>query len=42
MEIFGGFIGISQDPKTLALRPEIGYAILEKVSAETKINEKLI
>jgi len=27
MEFVGGLIGISQDPKTLSLRPEIGWAV---------------
>jgi hypothetical protein len=29
MEFLGGFVGISQDSQTLALRPEIGWAVLE-------------
>jgi Domain of unknown function (DUF4419) len=32
MELLGGFAGVSQDPHTLALRPEIGWAVREKVS----------
>jgi hypothetical protein len=27
MEFLGGFVGVAQDPATLALRPEIGWAI---------------
>jgi hypothetical protein len=27
MEFLGGFVGICQDPKTLGLRPEIGWAV---------------
>jgi len=27
MEFLGGFVGVSQDSGTLALRPEIGWAI---------------
>ena len=34
MEIFGGFVGISQDPTSLALRPEIGFGILQKSDAD--------
>jgi hypothetical protein len=30
MEFVGGLIGITQDPETLCLRPEIGWAILDK------------
>jgi hypothetical protein len=29
MEFLGGFVGVSQDPETLALRPEIGWAVRE-------------
>jgi len=29
MEFLGGFCGVGQDPKTLALRPEIGWAVRE-------------
>ncbi|WP_425396369.1 DUF4419 domain-containing protein [Aeoliella sp.] len=29
MELFGGLIGVAQDPDTLALRPEIGWAVRE-------------
>jgi hypothetical protein len=29
MEFLGGFIGIEQDPNTLALRPEIGWAVCD-------------
>jgi hypothetical protein len=29
MEFLGGFIGVTQDPETLALRPEIGWAVRE-------------
>lgn len=29
MEFLGGFVGIAQDPDTLTLRPEIGWAIRE-------------
>ncbi len=32
MELLGGFAGVAQDPHTLALRPEIGWAVREKVS----------
>jgi hypothetical protein len=27
MEFLGGFVGVRQDPGTLALRPEIGWAV---------------
>jgi hypothetical protein len=30
MEFVGGLIGVAQDPATLGLRPEIGWAILDK------------
>jgi hypothetical protein len=33
MEFLGGFVGVAQDPATLALRPEIGWAIREVVSS---------
>jgi Domain of unknown function (DUF4419) len=29
MEAIGGFVGVSQDPTTLALRPKIGWAVRE-------------
>jgi hypothetical protein len=29
MEFLGGFVGVAQDEKTLALRPEIGWAVRE-------------
>ena len=29
MHFFAGFMGVSQDPKTLALRPEIGWAVAD-------------
>ena len=29
MELLAGFIGSTQDPKTLAIRPKIGWAIRE-------------
>jgi len=29
MEFLGGFVGVAQDPETLALRPEIGWAVRE-------------
>ncbi len=29
MEFVGGFVGVSQDQQTLAVRPEIGWAVLE-------------
>ena len=29
MEFLGGFVGIAQDQETLALRPEIGWAVRE-------------
>jgi hypothetical protein len=33
MEMLGGFVGVAQDPVTLALRPEIGWAIRETVQS---------
>lgn len=32
MELLAGFIGSTQDPKTLAIRPKIGWAVREGVS----------
>jgi uncharacterized protein DUF4419 len=29
MEFLGGFVGVAQDQETLALRPEIGWAVRE-------------
>jgi len=29
MEFLGGFVGVSQDPATLALRPAVGWAVRE-------------
>lgn len=29
MEFIGGFVGVTQDQQTLALRPEIGWAVLD-------------
>jgi len=29
MELFGGFVGVSQDPASLAVRPAIGWAVRE-------------
>jgi hypothetical protein len=34
MEFLGGFVGVRQDPQTLGLRPEIGWAIREQEVAE--------
>jgi hypothetical protein len=34
MEFIGGLVGIAQDPPTLCLRPEIGWAIREARAAE--------
>ena len=31
MEFLGGFVGGAQDPETLTLRPEIGWAVREAV-----------
>ena len=33
MEFLGGFVGVAQEPATLALRPEIGWAIRQVVLA---------
>ena len=33
MEFLGGFVGVAQDPETLALRPEIGWAVREAPTA---------
>ncbi|NDD65160.1 MAG: DUF4419 domain-containing protein [Acidobacteria bacterium] len=32
MEFLGGFIGVRQEPATLELRPEIGWAVREQES----------
>ncbi len=34
MEFLGGFVGVAQDPETLTLRPEIGWAVREALAAE--------
>jgi hypothetical protein len=34
MEFFAGFVGVSQDPKTKTLRPEIGWAVRDKATKE--------
>jgi len=44
MEFVGGLVGIRQDPDSLALRPEIGWAILDKTKldqARTRNEEML-
>jgi hypothetical protein len=33
MEFLGGFVGVAQDGETLALRPEIGWAVREAESS---------
>jgi hypothetical protein len=33
IEFLGGFVGVAQDPETLTLRPEIGWAVREAISA---------
>lgn len=38
MEFVGGLIGIAQDPDTLCLRPEIGWAVLDK----QKVNQRRV
>ena len=30
MEFLGGFVGVRQDPETLRLRPEIGWAVRDR------------
>lgn len=45
MEFVGGLIGVAQDPATLSLRPEIGWAILDldtirRVNAEEAARER--
>ena len=50
MEFMAGFIGIKQDPKSLILRPEIGWAVKDKFAKpkspknieKNKLNEKII
>jgi len=34
MELIAGFIGVAQNPETLALRPEIGWAVRERHGAD--------
>jgi hypothetical protein len=34
MEFLGGFVGVAQDPETLAVRPEIGWAVREAPARE--------
>jgi Domain of unknown function (DUF4419) len=34
MEFLGGFVGVAQDPETLTLRPEIGWAVRQAPAAE--------
>lgn len=36
MQIFGGFLGVLQDPQTLALLPGIGWAIAESEPSKTR------
>jgi len=36
MEFRGGFIGVSQDETTKTLKPELGWAVLEKSTNLTK------
>jgi len=33
MEFVGGLIGVAQDPETLALRPEIGWAVRDRMAS---------
>jgi hypothetical protein len=33
MEFLGGFVGVSQEQATWALRPEIGWAVREQVTS---------
>jgi hypothetical protein len=41
MEFVGGLVGIRQDPDSLALRPDIGWAILDKGRiAQIRVEEK--
>lgn len=37
MEFIGGFMGVSQDPTTLTLRPEIGWAIRNARTDDTRV-----
>ncbi len=34
MEFLGGFVGVAQDPESLTLRPQIGWAVREALAAE--------
>jgi hypothetical protein len=34
MELLGGFVGVSQDKETLAVKPEIGWAVREAPATE--------
>jgi hypothetical protein len=40
MELVGGFLGISQDPDSLSLRPEIGWAVREAQKGRAKTGWK--
>jgi hypothetical protein len=40
MEFIGGLCGIRQEPQTLRLRPEIGWAVREKPSVSTPAKEQ--
>jgi hypothetical protein len=33
MEVLGGFVGVSQNKETLAVKPEIGWAVREAPAA---------
>jgi hypothetical protein len=35
IDVVGGFLGVSQDQQTLAVRPAIGWAVCERLSAST-------
>ena len=39
MMFYSGFMAVSQDPRTLALRPEIGWAVAEQADVDRQIEE---
>jgi hypothetical protein len=40
MQFLAGFVGISQNPITHALRPEIGWIVRDKIEEQEPKNEE--
>ena len=40
MHLYAGFMVVSQDPESKALRPEIGWAVADQEEVEKAIEEK--